>query len=89
MKCKACRAPYHPSTGHLWTINFVLCGRCAKDWALWYKQRMAKMHARLRNKVTGERMLESFADCAAKSITGESTDEKQQNKIGIFENNKR
>ena len=68
MICKCCQAPYHPSTGHMWSPDFVLCGRCAKDWLDWYKRRMAQMHAKLKNKITGKRMEESFADCVAKSI---------------------
>lgn len=68
MKCKYCSSPYHPSTGHMWSPVFVLCGSCAKDWLRWYKARMGQMQAKLKNKRTGERMVESFADCAAKSI---------------------
>lgn len=68
MKCRICKSPYHEATGHILSENFVLCGRCAKDFCLWYKRRMGQMHAKLKNKLTGKRMEESFADNAARSI---------------------
>jgi len=55
----------------MFSKNFVICGRCAKDFCQWYKRRMGQMHARLKNKQTGNRMTESFADAAAKSIIGD------------------
>ena len=66
MKCAACKGPYHQATGHAWSENFVLCGRCALDFYKWYKARMNSMHARLKNKKTKVRMKESFHDCACK-----------------------
>ena len=71
MKCKICKAPYHEATGHRWSSTCVLCGSCARNFLEWYRRRMGQMHAKLKNKLTGERMVESFADCAARSIIGD------------------
>ena len=67
MKCACCNNTVHPATGHLFTPTFGLCGAHAREFKDWYKARMGAMHARLKNKRTGERCKESFADVAARS----------------------
>lgn len=41
MKCANCKGPAHEATG--WVLNrepvVLLCGPCAKKFALWYKSR--------------------------------------------------
>jgi hypothetical protein len=68
MKCSACNNPYHPATGHAWSETFRLCGPCAISFKDWLKGRMGAMGARLKDKKTGQRQSESFADAAARSI---------------------
>ena len=73
MKCSICKQPYHPSTGHRFTSSCRLCGSCALNFCKWLKARMGQMHAKLKNKMTGQRMVESFAEAAAKSVIGEDS----------------
>ena len=63
--CAACGGPAHEATG--WVLNprtgKMLCGRCAKEFAKWYKERMSRMSHRKGG-------CESFSESAAKSIRG-------------------
>jgi hypothetical protein len=69
MNCIICKGPYHKSTGHMWSEEVVLCGRCAKDFCQWLKLRMNHMDAKIRDKRSGEKI--SFSDNAAKSVIGD------------------
>jgi len=60
--CSACGQPFHPSTGHCWTKNIVLCWSCTLDWQNWLKKRIVQFSHPLKG------MKESFHDCALKSI---------------------
>ena len=65
MKC-LCGAPAHPSTGHRFTENVILCGPCAQEFYRWYSQRMNSMQ-QIPKKTKAS---SSFHDNALKSIIG-------------------
>lgn len=44
MECLQCKGPYSEATGHAFTETAVLCGRCAREFYGWYKQRMLSMN---------------------------------------------
>ena len=71
VKCACCDNSVHPATGHFHSEKVALCGVHARDFWNWYKARMGAMHARLRNKRTGKKCKESFADVAARSIVAD------------------
>jgi hypothetical protein len=45
LRCFACKGPYHPATGHIWTElppdaqgeHPVYCGPCYRKWIKWMK----------------------------------------------------
>jgi hypothetical protein len=65
--CVICTCPAHEQTA--WVLDrdrlVILCGGCAKDFAKWFKGRMAQMNRCVR----GESM--SFSEAAARSIIGD------------------
>lgn len=40
MRCMNCGGPFHPSTGHAFSVTAVLCGPCARDFFAWVRKRM-------------------------------------------------
>jgi hypothetical protein len=42
VKCFKCDGPYHPATGWYFKAGVQYCGRCARDFASWYKARVAQ-----------------------------------------------
>lgn len=69
MRCSACQGPFHEATGWMLSPHVGLCGSCAKEFANWYKGRMTRMSHCVKGK-DGEKMEESFAESAAKSVIG-------------------
>ena len=70
-RCIACKGPAHEATG--WVLRkkpeTILCGRCAKEFADWYKKRQAQMGSvpsKLRKKYGKD--METFQMAMAKSI---------------------
>lgn len=63
--CVTCGGPAHEATG--WVLNpktgAMLCGRCAKEFARWYKERMQNMSR-------SKGGCEAFSEAASKSIRG-------------------
>lgn len=69
-KCRVCGAPAHESTG--WVLQrsplVILCGRCAKEFATWYRSRQGQMGvvtSKMRRKFGKD--METFQMAMAKS----------------------
>ena len=43
LTCFRCHGPYHPATGWAFLPDVAYCGRCAREFAAWYKSRMRQM----------------------------------------------
>jgi hypothetical protein len=64
-RCYKCHGPQHPATGWHFAPGVDYCGRCAREFAAWYRERMAP---RLPRNPERRRSSIEFYDAAASSV---------------------